>query len=91
MSEGQATFKFDEATQRELGDFLQAQEAQAKVQASIHNFTSMCWDKCVTGTPSTSFSRSERSCLENCVDRFLDTSMFMVRKVESQRPGGSLS
>jgi mitochondrial import inner membrane translocase subunit TIM8 len=31
--------------QRELGEFLQAQEAQAKVQSSVHNFTSMCWDK----------------------------------------------
>jgi len=45
----------------------------------------MCWDKCITGTPSTRFSRSEEGCLQNCVDRFLDTSLFMVKKVEQQR------
>lgn len=42
-------------------------------------------DRCVTGTPSTRFSRSEEGCLANCVDRFLDTSLFMVKKIEEQR------
>lgn len=41
--------------------------------------------RCVTGTPSTSFSRNEVSCLSNCVERFLDTSLFMVKKIEEQR------
>jgi len=41
--------------------------------------------RCITGTPSTRFSRGEESCLVNCVERFLDTSLFMVKKVESQR------
>lgn len=42
-------------------------------------------NRCITGTPSTRFSRSEESCLVNCVDRFLDTSLFMVKKIEEQR------
>ena len=41
--------------------------------------------RCITGTPSTRFSRGEESCLANCVERFLDTSLFMVKKIESQR------
>lgn len=41
--------------------------------------------RCITGTPSTRFSRGEESCLANCVDRFLDTSLFMVKKIEEQR------
>ncbi|EIM83362.1 uncharacterized protein STEHIDRAFT_159947 [Stereum hirsutum FP-91666 SS1] len=77
--------QFDEATQKELQTFLDREQAQARVQQSIHTFTSMCWDKCITGTPSTRFSRSEESCLVNCVDRFLDTSLFMVKKIEEQR------
>jgi Tim10/DDP family zinc finger len=43
--------------------------------------------RCITGTPSTRFSRGEESCLVNCVERFLDTSLFMVKKIESQRQG----
>ncbi|KAJ7275311.1 hypothetical protein B0H12DRAFT_980249, partial [Mycena haematopus] len=77
--------KFDEATQKELSAFLEKQQAEARLHASIHNFTGICWDKrvvleltrCVTGTPSTRFSRSEESCLSNCVERFLDTSLFV--------------
>ncbi|PCH33505.1 hypothetical protein WOLCODRAFT_93600 [Wolfiporia cocos MD-104 SS10] len=77
--------KFDEATQKELSQFVETEQAQARLHQSIHTFTSMCWDKCITGTPSTRFSRSEESCLANCVDRFLDTSLFMVKQIEHQR------
>ncbi|KAF9821901.1 hypothetical protein IEO21_00331 [Rhodonia placenta] len=77
--------KFDDATQKELANFVEAEQAQARLHSSIHMLTSMCWDKCVTGTPSTRFSRSEEGCLANCVDRFLDTSLFMVKKIEEQR------
>ncbi|KAI0067915.1 hypothetical protein BV25DRAFT_1847290 [Artomyces pyxidatus] len=71
--------------QRELQGFMEREQAQARMQQSIHNFTSMCWDKCITGTPSTRFSSSEQNCLQNCVERFLDTSLFMIRKIEEQR------
>ncbi|KAI0348688.1 hypothetical protein BDW22DRAFT_1350943 [Trametopsis cervina] len=77
--------QFDEATKKELSAFIETEQAQARVHSSIHSFTSICWDKCVTSTPSTSFSRSERSCLANCVDRFLDSSLHLVKLVESRR------
>ncbi|KAL0950933.1 hypothetical protein HGRIS_007689 [Hohenbuehelia grisea] len=83
--------KFDDATQKELQSFLEKEQAQARLHATIFNLTSVCWDKCITGTPSTRFSRGEESCLANCVERFLDTSLFMVQKIEEQRSlsGGS--
>lgn len=87
---------------------MNQQQSQARMQSSVHTFTSMCWDKCVcrfslsrniltlcarciTSTPSTSFSRSEQGCLANCVDRFLDTSLFMVRKIEQERMNAGVS
>jgi len=76
---------FDEATRKELAIFMENEQAQARVHQSIHSLTSLCWDKCVPGTPSTRFSSSESNCLSNCVDRFLDTSLFLVRKIEEQR------
>jgi len=79
------TDKFDEKTQKELAEFLETQQAQARMSSQVLNFTAQCWDKCVTGTPSTRFSRSEETCLNNCVDRFLDTSLFMVKQIEEKR------
>ncbi|KDQ63832.1 hypothetical protein JAAARDRAFT_189362 [Jaapia argillacea MUCL 33604] len=77
--------QFDQTTQKELATFLEQEQRQARLQESIHSYTSMCWDKCITGTPSTRFSRTEESCLVNCVERFLDTSLFMVKQIEQLR------
>jgi len=77
--------KFDEATQKELASFLEAQEAQSRVHRRIHEFTSLCWDKCITGAPGQRLSRGEESCIVNCVERFLDTSLFLMRRVQEQR------
>ncbi|KAG2117810.1 Tim10/DDP family zinc finger-domain-containing protein [Suillus discolor] len=78
--------KFDEATQKELTTFLEREQAQARINSTVHNLTSMCWDKCVTGTPGSRFARGEESCLLNCVDRFMDTSLFIIKTIEAQRP-----
>lgn len=93
----------DWQTQKELSTFVENEQAQQRLNSSIHTFTDMCWDKCVylivfmdptfdpgmsrcvTGIPSTRFSRSEESCLANCVNRFLDSSLFLVKKIEEQR------
>ncbi|KAH7107014.1 Tim10/DDP family zinc finger-domain-containing protein [Auriculariales sp. MPI-PUGE-AT-0066] len=76
--------KFDEATQKELAQFLEREQAQARVQSTIQTMTEMCWDKCITGSSFGRFSSKEESCLNNCVDRFLDTSLFMVKKLSGK-------
>jgi len=77
--------KLDTASQKQLNEFLEQEQVQARVAERIHTFTEMCWDKCITGTPSTRFSRSEESCLSNCIDRFLDSSIYMVKQIEQQQ------
>ncbi|KAG0709067.1 Tim10/DDP family zinc finger-domain-containing protein [Suillus ampliporus] len=77
--------KFDEATQKELTTFLEREQAQARVNSTVHSLTSMCWDKCITGTPGSRFARGEESCLLNCVDRFMDTSLYIIKTIEGQR------
>ncbi|KAI0762829.1 Tim10/DDP family zinc finger-domain-containing protein [Fomes fomentarius] len=76
--------QLDAASQKELEQFIETEQAQARVQSQIHNLTSLCWDKCV-GSISSGFSGKEQSCLANCVDRFFDTSSFLVRQVEQKR------
>ncbi|KAI0651693.1 Tim10/DDP family zinc finger-domain-containing protein [Trametes meyenii] len=74
----------DPTSRKELQQFIETEQAQNRVQTQVRDLTSMCWDKCV-GSISSVFSRGEYSCLANCVDRFLDTSIYLVKKVEDQR------
>lgn len=37
----------DAATQRELEQFLQLEQQKQKFQASVHQFTDRCWEKCI--------------------------------------------
>ncbi|OCH96557.1 hypothetical protein OBBRIDRAFT_765413 [Obba rivulosa] len=75
----------DEATQKELTTFMEAQEAQSRLYKQIHKYTGLCWDKCIPGAPGSQLSNGEQNCVINCVNRFVDTSMFLMKKVESQR------
>ena len=60
---------------------LQAQaESQVRVQEALAEITDKCWDKCM-GKPGTKLSGSEESCFSNCAERFLETSMFIQRRL----------
>lgn len=41
--------------QKELETFMDNERAQARVHSSIHNMTSMCWDKYVFPSPTYSY------------------------------------
>ncbi|WWC91009.1 uncharacterized protein L201_005949 [Kwoniella dendrophila CBS 6074] len=89
--------QLDEASKKELEVFLEQEQSKAKLQASIHELTNtsqadiriiaseLGWNTCITGSISSKFSKSEAQCLENCVDRFLDSSLFIVKQIESQK------
>ncbi|KAI8347334.1 Tim10/DDP family zinc finger-domain-containing protein [Blakeslea trispora] len=76
--------KLSEVDQRELGQFLQAEQAKARVQQTVHSMTDDCWDKCISKI-NNKLDRTEEACLSNCVERFLDTSMFIVKRLEQLR------
>ncbi|POY73602.1 hypothetical protein BMF94_3135 [Rhodotorula taiwanensis] len=73
--------QFDEATRRELQTFLEQEQTKARLQSQIHTFT----DTCIKGAPGARFSRGEEACLSNCVDRFLDSSLFIVKSLEERK------
>ncbi|EIW65779.1 hypothetical protein TREMEDRAFT_35819, partial [Tremella mesenterica DSM 1558] len=71
---------------KELEDYIDQQQAKAKIQAQVHDLTQrLLIVSCITGGISSKFSRGEASCLENCVDRFLDSSLFLVKQLEAQQ------
>ncbi|KAF5337134.1 hypothetical protein D9611_003359 [Ephemerocybe angulata] len=79
------SLQLDAATQNELQKFVAQETAQRKVNESIHQFTGLCWDKCITNVTSGRLAPTEASCLTNCVGRFLDASLQLVRDVENKR------
>ena len=58
---------------------LMIEEQKAKFQLQVHHFTDVCWDKCMDKTGNKLDSRTE-TCLVNCVDRFIDTTMFITNR-----------
>ena len=46
------------------------------------SFSDLCWDKCIDKVPNRMDSKTEQ-CFVNCVERFMDTSTFIVNKLSS--------
>lgn len=65
----------------EMQRFLQVESQKAQMNSRVHSFTDICWDKCMDKMGTTMDGRTER-CLVNCVERFLDTTNFIVNRLE---------
>mmetsp|Transcript_5666 Transcript_5666/g.13226 ORF Transcript_5666/g.13226 Transcript_5666/m.13226 type:complete len:84 (-) Transcript_5666:229-480(-) len=76
--------QMDRAQAAELQQFVEEEQRKAAFQEMISRLTDTCWDKCV-GKPGNSLSSSERSCLANCVERFLDTTQTIVKRLSSNK------
>ncbi|XP_014248157.1 mitochondrial import inner membrane translocase subunit Tim8 [Cimex lectularius] len=63
----------------ELKEFLLVEREKAKLQAQIHEFSDICWDKCMDKPGIKLDSRTE-TCLTNCVDRFIDVSLLITNR-----------
>ncbi|XP_022232308.1 mitochondrial import inner membrane translocase subunit Tim8-like [Drosophila obscura] len=65
---------------KELQDFLELEKQKAQVNAQLHEFNEICWEKCIMGKPSTKLDQATERCLSNCVDRFIDTSVLITKR-----------
>lgn len=55
---------------------------------AIHDLTNMCFKKCITSKISAGkLDKYEEPCMENCVNRFLDTSGMVLKHMETMRTG----
>ncbi|KAI0235245.1 Mitochondrial import inner membrane translocase subunit tim8, partial [Massospora cicadina] len=77
------TLDLDDQSREELTKFIENEQSKARIQQSVHTLTDLCWDKCVTKIGNR-LDSSEENCLKNCVGRFLDTSIFIVNKLQTQ-------
>lgn len=64
---------------QKLQEELMVEDQKYKFQSQIHTFTDMCWEKCVD-KPGSKLDGKTETCLVNCVERFLDTTVFIAKR-----------
>ncbi|KAK7590262.1 hypothetical protein V9T40_001875 [Parthenolecanium corni] len=64
---------------KELQEFLLIEKQKAQFNAQIHEFNSVCWDKCIE-KPSNKLDSRTELCLSNCVNRFIDVSLLITNR-----------
>lgn len=79
-----ALASLDETSRKDIMQFIESENSKSKVQMSIHNFTDMCFKKCNTNKPISSgnLDSNEELCLTNCLNRFLDTNIKVVKALQ---------
>ncbi|KAL6946914.1 hypothetical protein ACO0QE_001768 [Hanseniaspora vineae] len=75
--------KLDEASKRDITNYIEVESAKQKVQMSVHQFTSMCFRNCVKDASNPELSSAENQCLNSCVNRFLDTNIKIVKGLQN--------
>ncbi|KAM5326954.1 mitochondrial import inner membrane translocase subunit Tim8 A-like [Glossophaga mutica] len=74
------------AADPQLQRFLEAETEKQRFQQLVHQLTELCWEKCMDKPGPKMDSRAE-ACFVNCVDRFIDTSKFILSRLEqTQKP-----
>lgn len=70
----------------ELQQFILNESQKARIQQSVHTLTDTCWKKCVTGTiRSGKLDKNEETCTANCVERFFDANLTIIKHLENMR------
>ncbi|PMD65152.1 uncharacterized protein K444DRAFT_608827 [Hyaloscypha bicolor E] len=78
--------KLSEKDKQELQQFIVNESQKARIQQSVHSLTDICWKKCVTGTiRGGKLDKNEETCAQNCVDRFLDANMTVIKHLDNMR------
>ncbi|XP_021059852.1 putative mitochondrial import inner membrane translocase subunit Tim8 A-B [Mus pahari] len=76
------------STDPQLQQFMEAEVQKQRVQLLIHQMTELCWEKCVD-KPGPRLDGRAELCLVNCVERFIDTSQFILNRLEQTQKARS--
>ncbi|CAJ0581208.1 unnamed protein product, partial [Mesorhabditis spiculigera] len=68
---------------------LQAETQRQKFTEQVHTLTGRCWDVCFSDyRPPSKFDGKTQTCVQNCVNRMVDASNFMVEHLQKMEHGG---
>ncbi|OQE31526.1 hypothetical protein PENSTE_c001G04466 [Penicillium steckii] len=73
-----------DADKKDLSQILQSEQQKTNIQQNVHSLSDICFKKCLSGRPITSstLDRSEQTCAENCVGRWMDTQINIISKLQ---------
>ncbi|KAL4890402.1 Tim10/DDP family zinc finger-domain-containing protein [Aspergillus ambiguus] len=78
--------KLSEADKKELNQFLTNEAQKSAIQQNVHHLADVCWKKCITGSISSGrLNGSEEACAQNCVERWMDTNISVLKHLENLR------
>lgn len=79
--------KLSNSDKQELQQFVVNESQKARIQSSVHSLTDICFRKCIpAGSVKTGkLDKYEEPCIKQCVDRFLDANMVVLRELEKLR------
>ncbi|XP_068212251.1 mitochondrial import inner membrane translocase subunit Tim8 [Palaemon carinicauda] len=63
----------------ELKSFLMLEQQKAQMQTMIHKMNDICWETCM-GNPGSKLDSRTETCISNCVDRFIDSTLFITNR-----------
>ncbi|XP_012252722.1 mitochondrial import inner membrane translocase subunit Tim8 A-like [Athalia rosae] len=69
------------AVDSQLQHFIEVETQKQRFQGLVHDLTDICWDTCID-KPSPRLESRTESCLHNCVERFIDTTNFVMNRLE---------
>ncbi|KAG9402281.1 hypothetical protein AC1031_006909 [Aphanomyces cochlioides] len=68
-----------------VNDIIMEEQQKVLIQQAIAKITAIAWEKCSASKPDTSLSISEISCIQNVTTSYLDSSVFIARKLSLSR------
>ncbi|ETN00072.1 hypothetical protein PPTG_18340 [Phytophthora nicotianae INRA-310] len=65
----------------EMQQLIIEEQQRALIQQAISKITALAWDKCSASKPDSELSSKEKDCIKNVTLAYLDTSMFVVHRL----------
>ncbi|KAL1969073.1 hypothetical protein VTN77DRAFT_907 [Rasamsonia byssochlamydoides] len=78
--------KLSASDRKELNQFLTNEAQKSNIQQAVHHLSDVCWKKCITGRITSSrLDRAEETCAQNCVDRWMDAYLGVLKHLDTLR------
>ena len=72
-----------------MQSFITRASQMEQLNSVIQELTSRCWNTCVADSKiSKSLNARTESCIENCVERFVDANKVIIDHLSSKTAGG---
>ena len=65
----------------EVQQMILEEQQRALIQQAISKITALAWDKCSATRPEAELSSKEKDCIKHVTVAYLDTSMFVVHRL----------